>query len=48
MRELVEQAVLAVKHVSSVNNIADIFTKALEKEPFQKLRAKLLNLPRED
>jgi len=47
VRELVEQAVIAVKHVSSANNVADIFTKVLEKEPFQKLRAKLLNLPRE-
>jgi len=33
--------------VSSKENIADIFTKALERPQFQKLRAKLLNLPRE-
>ena len=43
IRELVEEATIRVKFVASSDNIADIFTKPLEKKEFLKLRAKLLN-----
>ena len=46
IRELVEEAKIAVKHVTSANNVADIFTKPLDKSTFKKLRAMVLNLPR--
>ena len=46
IRELVEDAVVAVKRVASADNIADIFTKPLDKQLFQGLRDKLLNMPR--
>ena len=45
IRELVHDATLRVKYIASRLNIADIFTKPLERKPFQELRAKLLNLP---
>ena len=47
IRELVLDAVIRIQYVASKSNIADIFTKALDKKPFIELRAKLLNLPRE-
>ena len=46
IRELVEEAMIAVKHVASADNIADIFTKPLDKKQFKRLRDMLLNLPR--
>ena len=46
IRELVLDAVIRIQYVASKSNIADIFTKALDKKPFIELRAKLLNLPR--
>ena len=44
IRELVEEAAIHVKYVASYNNIADIFTKPLDKKTFLSLRAKLMNL----
>ena len=46
IRELVQEAAIRVKYVASSDNIADIFTKPLDKKQFLFLRAKLLNLPR--
>ena len=46
IRELVLDAVIRIQYVASKSNIADIFTKALDKKPFIELRSKLLNLPR--
>ena len=46
VRELVQEAAIRVKYVASSDNVADIFTKPLDKTLFLKLRAKLLNLPR--
>ena len=46
IRELVEDAAIRVKFIGSTDNVADIFTKPLEKKEFLKLRAKLLNEPR--
>ena len=48
IRELVEEAVVAVKRVATADNIADIFTKPLEKRQFKALRDKLLNMPHDD
>ena len=47
IRELVQDAAIRVEFVSTADNVADIFTKPLEKKLFVKHRAKLLNLPRE-
>ena len=44
--ELVLDAVIRIQYVASKSNLADIFTKALDKKPFIELRAKLRNLPR--
>ena len=44
IRELVEDAVINVKYVASHLNVADIFTKPLDRKQFQNLRAKLFNL----
>ena len=48
IRELVAEAVVAVKRVATADNIADIFTKPLEKKQFEALRDKLLNMPHDD
>ena len=47
VRELVQEAAIRVKYISTHDNVADIFTKALHHSVFKKHRAKLLNLPRE-
>lgn len=44
IRELVEEAAIRVKFISSKNNIADIFTKPLDKKQFVELRGKLMNM----
>ena len=44
IRELVEEAAIHVRYVASRYNIADIFTKPLDKKAFLELRAKLMNL----
>ena len=44
IRELVQDATLRVKHIASHKNIADIFTKPLDKKVFMALRAMLLNM----
>jgi len=43
IRELIEAGVVKVKYVKSAENTADIFTKHLERVPFQKHRATLFN-----
>ena len=48
IRELVLDAILRVQYVASKDNIADIFTKPLDKKTFIPLRTKLLNLPRKE
>ena len=48
IRELVLDAILRVQYVASKDNIADIFTKPLDKKTFITLRTKLLNLPRKE
>ena len=48
LRELVQEATVNVKYVASQDNVADIFTKSLDKKEFLKLRAKLLNSVRVD
>ena len=44
VRELVQDAAIRVKYVASRLNIADIFTKALDKKQFLELRKKLMNM----
>lgn len=39
--ELVEDKVVTLEHVSTKNQLADIFTKALDVVQFEKLRGKL-------
>ena len=46
IRELVLDAILRIQYIASADNIADIFTKPLDKKSFLPLRTKLLNLPR--
>ena len=46
IRELVLDAILRIQYIASVDNIADIFTKPLDRKTFIPLRTKLLNLPR--
>ena len=48
IRELVDDAVIRVRYITSTSNIADIFTKPLSKRVFIPLRDKLLNLPRSE
>ena len=45
IRELVEDMRIAVPYVSSAENDADFFTKALEPKLFFKFRARIMNLP---
>ena len=42
IRELVQKGLVKVKYVSTKNNVADIFTKPLERRRFQLLRCALL------
>ena len=44
VRELVEDAVINVKYIATHLNVADIFTKPLERKQFQSLRDKLFNI----
>ena len=44
IRELVADAVVKVKYVMTHLNVADIFTKPLERKPFKELRDKLFGL----
>lgn len=41
IRELVEDKAITLEHVSTENQLADIFTKALDASQFEKLRGKL-------
>ena len=41
IRELVEDKVISLEHVTTENQIADIFTKALDANQFEELRGKL-------
>ena len=45
VRELVEEHRLRVTFVRSVDNLADIFTKALPAHAFFSLRDKIMNVP---
>ena len=44
IRELVQDAAIRVKYIASRHNIADIFTKALDKKQFLTLRKALMNM----
>ena len=46
VRELVHDATIRVKFIATKDNVADIFTKPLDRADFVDKRAKLLNLPR--
>ena len=48
LNSLFNDAILRVQYVASKDNIADIFTKPLDKKTFITLRTKLLNLPRKE
>jgi hypothetical protein len=41
IRNLVEDKVMTLEHVATDNQLADIFTKALDANRFEKLRGKL-------
>lgn len=41
MRDLVEEKIVTLEHVSTVEQLADIFTKVLDVKQFEKLRSKL-------
>ena len=41
IRDLVEENVVVLKHVATEEQLADIFTKALDANQFEKLRGKL-------
>ena len=45
VRELVENHRLRVPFVSTVNNIADFFTKALPPKQFLAMRDRIMNVP---
>ena len=44
IRELVSRKLLAVKYIKTDANVADIFTKPLDRKRFQMLRKLLMNL----
>ena len=48
VRELVEDHRIRVPFVSTVNNIADFFTKALPEKTFIAMRNRIMNVPRDD
>ena len=41
IRELVENKIVSLEHVTTENQLADIFTKALDANQFEELRGKL-------
>ena len=41
IRDLVEDKVMTLKHIATENQLADIFTKALDARKFETLRGKL-------
>ena len=41
IRDLVEDKVITLEHVATKEQVADIFTKALDANQFEKLRGKL-------
>ena len=41
IRELVEDKIVSLEHVATENQLADIFTKALDANQFEELRGKL-------
>ena len=41
IRDLIEDKVITLEHVATEEQIADIFTKALDANQFEKLRSKL-------
>ena len=41
IRELVEEKIVALEHVATELQLADLFTKALDANQFEKLRGKL-------
>ena len=45
MRELRGAGVVQVRHISGEANPADLFTKVLAREPFEKHRKFVMNLP---
>ena len=45
MRELRGAGVVTVKYVPTDENTADLFTKILSRQPFEKHRKTVLNLP---
>ena len=45
VRELVEQHRIRVPFVSTVNNLADFFTKALPPKQFAAMRDRIMNVP---
>ena len=44
VRELVECGVVKPTHINTKENLADIYTKPLERRTFQALRNKLMNI----
>ena len=45
MRELRGAGVVVVRHIPGDSNPADLFTKVLTRQPFEKHRKSVLNLP---
>ena len=45
MRELRGAGIVTVRHIPGESNPADIFTKILTRQPFEKHRKVILNLP---
>ena len=45
MRELRGAGVVTVKYLQTAENTADVFTKVLQRQPFEKHRKVVLNLP---
>ncbi len=47
MRELQASGLVTVSHIPTESNPADLFTKVLDKRPFEKHRKFMMNLPRD-
>ncbi len=45
MRELRGNGLVTVSHIPTESNPADLFTKVLDKQPFEKHRNLVMNLP---